>query len=287
MRLSELDTSKRHSAAVLSILRITPPAAAEDVRELVLEIDADGFKVAPGQTIGVMVPGPHALGHKQHFRLYTVASTPAPAAVGKPRIDICVKRCRYIDDYSGESYDGIASNYLCDRLVGDVIAITGPYGLPFTVPADRSANLLMIGMGTGIAPFRAFVRHIYEHVGQWQGKVRLVYGAHSGLETLYMNDERDDFANYYDQPTFQAFKALSPRPHWGVPIAMEVMLMAEKAELWALLCDPKTYVYVAGLSEIGEALDKTFAGMAGGADKWVERKKQMVSEGRWTELLYG
>ncbi len=287
MRLSDFDTSQQYRATVVSSSRITPVEAAEDVRELVLEVDADEFPAAPGQVVGVLVPGPHALGHKQHFRVYTVADLPKRAENGKPRIDICVKRCHYIDDYSGESYDGIASNYLCDRAGGDVITVTGPYGLPFTVPEDRSANLLMIGMGTGIAPFRAFVRHIYEHVGEWRGKVRLFYGARSGLESLYMNDERDDFANYYDKPTFQAFKALSPRPHWGVPIALETVLMAEKSEMWSLLCDRKTYVYVAGLKEIAAVLDKTLASMAGGEEKWVERKRQMVSEGRWTELLYG
>ena len=66
---------------------------------------------------------------------------------------LCVKRCNYIDEYSGERYEGISSNYLCDRRAGDTVTINGPFGIPFEVPEDKDTDLLLIGMGTGIAPF--------------------------------------------------------------------------------------------------------------------------------------
>ena len=50
---------------------------------------------------------------------------------------------------------------------------------------------------------------------------RLLYGARSGLELLYMNDKRDDFSLYYDEESFEAFQALSPRPNWADPIAWD------------------------------------------------------------------
>ena len=40
--------------------------------------------------------------------------------------------------------------------------MSGPYGLAFEVPEEMDANLILIGTGTGIAPFRAFVKHIYQ-----------------------------------------------------------------------------------------------------------------------------
>ncbi|MEO0340421.1 MAG: hypothetical protein AAF242_14570 [Bacteroidota bacterium] len=61
---------------------------------------------------------------------------------------------------------------MCDLRAGDEITITGPFQMPFAVPRDKSANLILISMGTGIAPFRAFVKHIYHQVADWQGKIR-------------------------------------------------------------------------------------------------------------------
>jgi ferredoxin--NADP+ reductase len=126
------------------------------------------------------------------------------------------------------------------------VTITGPFGMPFKVPEDTTANLLLIGLGTGIAPFRALVKHIYKNMGKWQGKIRLLYGAQTGLELLYMNDKRDDFANYYDEDTFEAFKALSPRPKWADPIAWDYAIEDRVEEIQDMLSDEHTYVYIAG-----------------------------------------
>ena len=40
------------------------------------------------------------------------------------------------------------------------------------------------------------MKHLYQDVAEWKGRVWLFHGARSGLEMLYMNDEKDDFAQY-------------------------------------------------------------------------------------------
>ena len=283
MRLGDYDTSERFDATVLSSERITSEAAVE-VRELVLEVDRPDFRYRIGQSIGVIAPGDPGFGRHEHFRLYSVADLPESG--DRPRIKLCVRRCSYVDEYSGEAYPGVASNYLCDRGVGDQITISGPYGLAFEVPEDHSASLILIGTGTGIAPFRAFIKHIYRNVPDWSGPIRLFYGARSGLDLLYMNEERDDFTQYYDRETFEAIRALSPRPHWDDPIAWEEALDARGKEVCDMLEQPNTIVYVAGLEEIRDQLDAVFAKLHGSDELWREHKARLVAEGRWVELMY-
>jgi ferredoxin--NADP+ reductase len=265
MRLEDYPKEPRFAATVLKSEQITDQGADAEVRELVLEVDRDEFDFEIGQSVGVLVEGPQEFGGSLRQRLYTVADTPSSGGDTKPQITLVVRRCDYIDDYSGEQYPGVNSNFICDRKPGDKMYITGPFGLPFTVPEDKKANLLLIGLGTGIAPFRAFVKHIYQDIGDWEGRVRLLYGAKSGLELLYMNNKRDDFARYYDEDTFEAFQALSPRPNWA---------------------DPHTYVYVAGLVLIRDSLDKVFANMLGCPESWAKKKAKLKEAGRWVELLY-
>jgi len=286
MRLEDYPKEPRFAATVLKSEPITDEGADVEVRELVLEVDRPEFHFDIGQSIGVLVKGPKEFGGSVHHRLYTVADTPPADSKSKPEVTIVVRRCNYIDDYSGEEYEGVSSNYLCDRRPGDKLSITGPFGLAFKVPENKNANLLLIGLGTGIAPFRAFLKHIYQEIGDWEGKVRLLHGARSGLELLYMNDKRDDFALYYDEETFESIQALSPRPNWADPIAWDYAIEDRSGEILSMLDDEHTHVYVAGLVPIRDALDKLFANMVGSPESWAKKKAELKEAGRWVELLY-
>ncbi len=284
--LDDYDTNLRFQAVVVSSERITPEDSDIEVRELTLDVQHPDFEFELGQSVGVLSPGSKEFGQKHHFRLYSVADLPERGGDGLPRIKIVVRRVSYVDTYSGEEYPGVSSNYLCDLVAGDRITMSGPYGLAFEIPDEMDANLILIGTGTGIAPFRAFVKHIYANVPDWRGTITLFYGARSGLELLYMNDERDDFTQYYDQETFRAFKALSPRPAWAAPIDWEGALSKRGEELWKLLGQPNTYVYVAGLEKMRGELDEAFAQIAGSESKWARRRAELKAGGRWVELLY-
>lgn len=285
MKLDDYDRSDPCIATVLASHRITEEESEAEVREIVLEMGRD-IACAPGHSIGVLVPGPHPQGHDTHFRLYSIADVPSRSPVGRPEVRIAVRRMTYVDEYSGERFKGIASNYLCDRLPGDAITVAGPYGYAFEIPEDRRSDLILIGAGTGIAPFRAFIRHLYAEVPDWSGRVRLFYGAHTGLELFYMNDVRDDFALYYDYDTFKAFKAVSPRPHWAEPIAWDYCLEERSTEILDMLENVRTRVYLAGLEEARDHLDAVFAGLLGSEREWQRRRAELVAGGRWQELLY-
>lgn len=285
-QLSDYDTSRSCEAVVKENHRITPKDTAE-VRSIRLTVPHARFAFVEGQNIGFTVPGAQAYGHAGHFRLYTIANTPQPETAGDIDIELCVRRCFYIDEVSGEEYPGLASNTLCDLQPGDKIDITGPYGDAFCIPDDSAANLLMIGTGTGIAPFRAFIQHIYEKQANWQGKVRLFYGARSGTEKLYQNDIRNDLANYYDQETFQAFEGLSHRPWMDrEDTGLSQVLEDNAEEIWELMQDPGTHVYLAGLPKTAQDFYKVMAKMAGSEARWRWMREEMIEQQRWSELLY-
>ena len=97
MNLDDYDKTERFVATVVSSTRITADDADAEIREIVLEIQRENFDYSPGQSIGILIPGPHEFGHDFHFRLYSVADTASKD--GKPRITIAVRRCEYIDEY--------------------------------------------------------------------------------------------------------------------------------------------------------------------------------------------
>ena len=285
MLLKDYDTTRQMNASVVSSTRITPDDSETELRHIDLAVDSKDFSYQVGQSIGVLVPGPHEYGLKEYLRLYSIAGG-STGDDGKPVISLLVKRCFYIDEFSGQRYDGKASNYLCDLKKGAAVTLVGPYNLAFTLPKDNEANLLMIGLGTGIAPFRAFIKHIYSELGGWKGDVRLYHGAMNGVELAYQNDQNSDLKYYYDEETFKAFQAVSPRAHFDVPVDLEGAMAQNADEVWTQLQDPKTYVYVAGLKKISELLDEALAKIVGSPAKYQQQKAKMIEEGRWAELIY-
>jgi len=283
-QLSDYSTDKQYHATVKKTERLTP-SDTDEIREILLEVKEPGFKCEVDQSFGVLVDTNGEFGPRKHHRLYSVADLPAQKD-GRTQITMLVKRCSYVDDFNGEKYDGVASNFLCDRQKGDVINITGPFELPFKVPDDKYANLILIGMGTGIAPFRAFVKHIYTHEKDWKGKIRLFYGARSGLELLYLNEKDGDLTNYYDETTFKAFHALSPRPHWSDPISLDSAIEERAEEIVEMLGQANTYIYVAGYEKVKDNLDRAFSNILGSKEKWALRKAELVAGKKWAEIIY-
>ncbi len=277
------DLAKIQTATLVRSERITPDNSPEEVRHLVFLRKDPGFDCKLGQCIRIMAPGQY--GNAHHPRLYLVADDTVERD-GGVEFALCVKRHNYIDDFNGERYPGIASNYLCDLKVGDNIDFAGPIGYPFAMPANRKAGIIMIGMGTGIAPFRALIRTIYEKFGSWEGKVRLFYGAKTGLDMLYMNDENKDLSQYVYQPTFKAFQAISPRPVFDAPVELDKTLAQNAAEVWEMLQAPDTCLYLAGVNEMFPSVEKALIDMAGSIARWQVIREKMKTEGRWNDVLY-
>jgi ferredoxin--NADP+ reductase len=283
MRLKDFDTSTRYVARVVSNDCVVDAQPHREVHEIVLEVD-DAFRALPGQNIGLIIPAEVTGTGEPHFRLYSISDLP-DRTDGKQRVHIYVRRCNYFDALTGQTHHGVASNFLCDCRAGVELQLAGPYGQAFEIPRNHHANLILIGAGTGIAPFRAFLKHVYRHHPEFAGKVYLFYGGETGLDLLYGNDRREDVSMYYDRHTFEAVEALSTGDD-SEQYRWSDALMSRGKQLAQLLCDPNTYVYIAGLENIRDELEDVLREVAGSNQRWEKWKQQLVRDGRWIELLY-
>lgn len=87
-------------------------------------------------------------------RLYSIASS---QAASPDEVHLTVAVVRY--ETHGRARGGVATTYLADRVSpGDRVPIYIDHNKHFKLPDDDAAPIVMIGPGTGVAPFRAFLQ---------------------------------------------------------------------------------------------------------------------------------
>ena len=123
-------------------------------------------------------------------RLYSIASSPK-AHPGEVHLTVGVVRY----DAHGRQRKGVCSTYLADRIAeGDKAEVFVTTNKHFKVPADNDAPMIMVGPGTGVAPFRAFVEERKE-IGA-KGKNWLFFGdQHYLTDFLYQTEWQDHLAD--------------------------------------------------------------------------------------------
>jgi ferredoxin-NADP reductase len=134
---------------------------------------------------------------KHQTRAYSIASAPKGN-----RFDICVNRVE----------GGFFSNLLCDLEPGATLEFHGPHGLFVLRPP--LLDTVLIATGTGIAPMRGFVQHLFPSADQDRSEGRrfwLIYGTRYESEIYYRRYFEKTAAEH---PNFHYLPTLS-RPHEG------------------------------------------------------------------------
>ena len=181
----------------------------------------------------------------------------------------------------------------CDIEPGAKVKITGPVGKEMLLPEDEEANVIMLATGTGIAPMRTYLRRMFEdkerEANGWKfrGKAWLFMGAPKTANLLY----DDDFQRYESEypDNFRYTKAISREQQnpKGGRMYIQDRVTEYADEIFAMIEDPKTHVYMCGLRGMAPGIDDamTAAAAAKGMD-WAELRPQLKKAERWHVETY-
>jgi sulfite reductase (NADPH) flavoprotein alpha-component len=252
-----------------------PKAFAEFAvdRQLIDLIETYPDKLAPEQLFGLLRPLPG--------RLYSVASSPN-AHSGEAHLLVGAVRW----ESHGRKRGGVASTYLADRCrVGDKVRIYVKPNRHFRLPEDSARPIVMIGAGTGVAPYRAFIEERVEQGAK--GKSWLVFGERNyTFDFLYQLEWQEHLASGALSRIDVAFSRDQPEK-----IYVQQRLWEHRAELLKWIEDG-THIYVCGDEKgMGRDVDVMLTRILGEAAQGDEeagraKLKELAKAGRYQRDVY-
>lgn len=228
--------------------------------------------VSPQQFVDVL--------RKMSPRSYSIASS---LAANPGEVHLTVAAVRY--EAYGIPHEGAASTYLADRLAeGDKVAVYVEANKRFRLPA-ADQPIIMIGPGTGIAPFRAFIEQRVEQVAS--GASWLFFGERNfSSDFLYQLEWRRHLRNGHLTRLDVAFSRDQRRK-----IYVQDRIAAEAAEVYRWI-EQGAFIYVCGDEKyMGRDVHKALASVISAEgrvdlDEAEERLKAMRRDGRYQRDVY-
>jgi sulfite reductase (NADPH) flavoprotein alpha-component len=118
-------------------------------------------------------------------RLYSISSSPL---VHPDDVHLTVSTVRY--GHEGKSRGGVCSTFLADRADGANIPIFVQKTSHFRPPRDPETPMIMVGPGTGVAPFRAFLQE--RRAKGDRGRNWLFFGEQRSSTDFYYREELEE-----------------------------------------------------------------------------------------------
>jgi ferredoxin--NADP+ reductase len=260
------------------------------VRHLMFDISGGDLQYIEGQSIGIIPAGTDDKGKPHKLRLYSIASTRHGDRVDDKTVSLCVRQLEYKHPETGKKVFGVCSTYLCHLKPGDDVKITGPVGKEMLLPDDPNATIIMMGTGTGIAPFRAYLWRMFKETNpeyQFKGLAWLFFGVAYTPNVLYKDELEALQAQYPDNFRLTCAISREQKNAEGGKMYIQHRIQENADKLWELVQKPNTHVYICGLKGMEGGIDE---GMSAAAGKfgvnWADYQRQMKKDGRWHVETY-
>ena len=292
--LQTFKAKEPHVGRVVSVERIVGTGATGEICHIVID-HMGKMPYWEGQSYGVIPPGINPKNGKPFTnRLYSIASTRYGDDMTGRTTTFCVRRATFTDPESGKedsAKKGVCSNFLCDAKPGDEVLLTGPTGKVMLLPEHNpKADIIMVATGTGIAPFRGFIRRLFVENTQakknFQGLAWLFLGVANTDSLLYANDWQQIKKSFPEK--FRLDYALSREQ---TNKRGEKMYIQDKVEEYAdeifERMEKGAHMYFCGLKGMMPGILQMLEGVATKKELvWADTLKHWKEGGQWHVEVY-
>jgi len=211
-------------------------------------------------------------------RLYSISSSPLE---NKTRVQATIAEVKY--ECLGKDRVGVCSTFVSDRIkVDDRVQVYIHKNPDFRLPEDRSKPIIMVGPGTGLAPFRSFIMQRLMESKEPCGQMVLYFGCRRSDQDYLYGEQLEGWAK---QGAITLFTAFSRQQAEKVYVQQR---LAESGELvWKLLHKQGGHFYVCGdAGSMAGAVEKQLlkiieSNLGGGAQAAQEYLDQLSKTGRY------
>ena len=214
-------------------------------------------------------------------RLYSIASS---IAANPEEVHLTIGAVRYTAH--GREREGVCSVLCAERVQeGDTLPVFIQQNKHFNLPESHEKDIIMVGPGTGIAPFRSFIQE--RAVNKANGRSWLFFGdQHSTSDFLY----KEEFEKYQQDGALSRIETAFSRDT-AQKVYVQHKMLENSQELFEWL-ENGAYFYVCGdklnmakdvHSALIDVIEKEGAMTHESAENYV---KEMQEQGRYQRDVY-
>merc|ERR1711877_6631 len=172
---------------------------------------------------------------------------------------------------------------------GDDVLITGPTGAEMLLPDEEDANVIMLATGTGIAPMRSYLRLLFHDKAganadgsrKFKGLAWLFMGVPYSKSLLYDDEHQEYTKEFPDQFRYDYAVSREQKNAAGQKMYIQTRLAEYAQEVYALMKQPQTHLYVCGLKGMESGMEEALGPLAvKEGTEWKDLVKQWKKEGR-------